>query len=102
MPKRNRVRARARHLTRPALTAERPEAPAPERARPERARARYRGAPPSPGTARAVGVASASLERAAALERGYVVKDFGRLAKVVALMFALLIASGVAVSAILK
>lgn len=109
MPKRNRVRARAR---RPVQTApepsERPErAERPERVERERAdrgerRARYRGAPPSPGGSRAIGEASPTLERAAALERGYVVKDFGRLGKVVVAVLVLLGLSGVVVNALVK
>jgi len=98
VPKRHRVRARAR----------RPVEAAPERVerverdRPERARPRYRGAPLPPGGAHAVGTASPTLERAAALERAYVVKDFGRLGKVIALVLALLVASGFAVNALVR
>ncbi|MDE3112535.1 MAG: hypothetical protein KGN00_06285 [Chloroflexota bacterium] len=109
MPKRSRVRARAR---RPVQTtpepSERPErAERPERVereRPERAerRPRYRGAPPAPGGARAVGEASPGLERAATVERGYVTKDFGRLAKVIVAVLVLLGISGVAVNAFVK
>lgn len=103
MPKRNRVRARAR---RPLQTApertervERPERV--ERERPER-RTRYRGAPLPPGGARATGDASPALERAAALERGYVVKDFGRLGKVVVAVLVLLGVSGFVVNTFVK
>ena len=46
------------------------------------------------GTARAVGAPSATLERAAGLERSFVVKDFRRIALVVAIALALLVASG--------
>lgn len=73
-----------------------------ERQRPERIRPRYRGAPLPPGGAHAIGQPSATLERAAALERAYVVKDFGRLGKVIAAMLALLVASGFAVNALVK
>lgn len=45
-----------------------------------------------------MGDPSAVLEKAAALERAYVVKDFGRLAKVVVAMLVLLAASGFAVN----
>ncbi len=103
MPKRSRVRARAR---RPIQTApervepeERPDRN--ERERAER-RPRYRGAPLPPGGSHAIGEASPTLERAAALERGYVVKDFGRLSKVVVGVLVLLVASGFAVSALVK
>jgi hypothetical protein len=48
------------------------------------------------GTPRAIGAASAALERAAALERGYVVKDFRRIAIVVVIALVLLIAIGLA------
>jgi len=98
VPKRHRVRARAR---RPVEAApERVERV--ERARPERARPRYRGAPLPPGGAHALGAASPTLERAAALERAYVVKDFGRLAKVIVLVLGLLVASGFAVNALVR
>jgi hypothetical protein len=73
-----------------------------ERERPDRARPRYRGAPLPAGGSRAIGAPSPTLERAAGLERAYVVKDFGRLGKVVAAMFALLVASGFAVNALVK
>ncbi|MFN2519584.1 MAG: hypothetical protein ABR525_00895 [Candidatus Limnocylindria bacterium] len=49
------------------------------------------------GAARATGAPSATLERAAAWERGYVVKDFRRIGVVVAVMFLLLALSDVAV-----
>jgi hypothetical protein len=103
MPKRNRVRARAR---RPVQTvperAERPERPERvEKEHPER-RPRYRGAPLPSGGARAVGEASPTLERAAALERSYVVKDFGRLGKVIIVILVLLGASGFVVNTLLK
>ncbi len=103
MSKRDRVRARARRpvQTVPERTerAERPERV--ERERPER-RTRYRGAPLPPGGARATGAASPTLERAAALERGYVVKDFGRLGKVVVAILVLLGASGFVVNTFVK
>lgn len=103
MPKRNRVRARARRpvQTVPERTerVERPERV--ERDRPER-RPRYRGAPPGPGGARAIGEASPALEKAAATERAYVVKDFGRLGKVIVGVLALLVASGFVVDAVVK
>jgi hypothetical protein len=60
-------------------------------ARPAPSRLRY-GA--RTGTARAVGAPSASLERAAALDRTLVLKDFRRIAVVVAIALALLVVSG--------
>ena len=51
------------------------------------------------GTSRAVGAPSASLERAAAWERGYVTKDFRRMAIVVAIALALLVVAGILLSA---
>lgn len=98
MPKRHRVRARARRPLETAPRPERYERPAP----PERGRPRYRGAPPRPGGAYAIGEPSPTLERAASLERAYVVKDFGRLVKVIAAMLALLAASGFAVNALVR
>lgn len=54
-----------------------------------------------PGVARAVGLASAVLEREAAQERAFVVKDFRRIAIVVVIMLALLVLSDIAVNALL-
>ena len=101
MPKRNRVRARARRPVESAPQRVERERIERDRERPERPRPRYRGAPLPPGT-HAIGAPSPTLERAATLERAYVVKDFGRLVKVVVAMFALLAASGFAVNALLK
>ncbi len=99
MPKRHRVRARAR----------RPVETAPQRAEridrerpPERVRTRYRGAPLPPGGAYAVGEPSPALERAAAVERAALVKDFRSLGLVVAVTLGLLVASGVALTAIVR
>lgn len=107
MPKRHRVRARARRPVdaAPQLAERGPApstAPATGRERPERLRPRYRGAPPPPGGAHAIGAPSPILERAAAAERAYVLKDFGRLGKVVVAMLALLVASGFLVNALVK
>ena len=96
MPKRSRVRARAR---RPIETG-RPERSEASRERPDR-RPRYRGAPPVSG-GRAIGEPSPALERAAVAERAYVVKDFGRLGKVIAAMLVLLVAGGLALNALLR
>jgi hypothetical protein len=103
MAKRSRVRARARRPVQTVPeTAEREERPErEERERAER-RPRYRGAPLPPGGAHAIGEASPTLERAAAIERGYVLKDFGRLGKVIVAVFVLLVASGFAVNALVK
>jgi hypothetical protein len=51
------------------------------------------------GTSRAVGTPSAGLERAAAWERGYVTKDFRRMAIVVVIALALLVAAGLVLNA---
>ena len=64
------------------------------------ARARARSRLAHVDGARATGEPSAALERAAALERGHVVKDSRRLAITIAVMLALLVASGFAVNAI--
>jgi hypothetical protein len=50
---------------------------------------------PRSGTSRAVGAPSAGLERAAAWERGYVTKDFRRMAIVVVIALALLVVAGI-------
>jgi hypothetical protein len=65
---------------------------------------RPRGPRPSarPGVTRATGAPSAGLERAAAWERTYVVKDFRRLGIVIAAMLALLAASGIAVNQLVR
>jgi hypothetical protein len=59
------------------------------------------GSPVRPGVARAVGEPSAILEREAVQERTYVTKDFRRIGVVVAVMVVLLIASDIAVNALL-
>lgn len=53
------------------------------------------------GVTRAVGEPSAALERAAQLERGYVVKDFRRLGITIVAMLALLAASGFVVNTLI-
>lgn len=92
------MRARARHSA-PAAprveTVDREE-------RADRPRPRYRGAPGSAGGARAVGDPSPALDKAAALERGYVVKDFARLGKVVAVTLILLIVGGFAAESLVR
>jgi hypothetical protein len=64
-------------------------------ARPAVSRTRYAS---RSGTARALGAPSAALERAASLERTYVLKDFRRIALVVVVALVLLVASGVILS----
>jgi len=93
--KKHRVRARSRRAVEAARRASAPRVTTFEReptrttvARPQRYGSRS-------GTSRAVGAPSAALERAASWERGYVVKDFRRIAIVVVIALALLIASGV-------
>jgi hypothetical protein len=54
------------------------------------------------GAPRAAGAPSAALERAAAWERGYVVRDFRRIAVVVVITLGLLIASGILLSFTLR
>ena len=54
------------------------------------------------GYSRAVGTPSASLERAAFLERGFIAKDFRRLAIVVGVALALLVLFGVLESVLLR
>lgn len=107
MAKKHRVRARSRRSVeasrratapRAAETAEREAIrPAPRaavrQAAPTRARYATRG-----GTARAIGAPSAALDRAAAAERAFVVKDFRRMAIVVVIALLLLVASGVVLS----
>jgi hypothetical protein len=53
------------------------------------------------GWSRASGVASGALTRAAVIERGFISKDFRRLAIVVGIALALLVLAGFAESALL-
>jgi hypothetical protein len=93
MAKKHRVRSRPRRSVEAGRRASvpRPQVVERDQARPAPSRMRY-GA--RTGTARASGPPSASLERAAALERSFVLKDFRRIAVVVAIALALLVASG--------
>jgi hypothetical protein len=59
------------------------------------------GSPVRPGVARAIGEPSAVLEREAIEERTFVTKDFRRIGIVVVVMVVLLIASDIAVNALL-
>jgi hypothetical protein len=71
----------------------------PEREQPSRPTTRTTRYGSRSGTSRAVGAPSASLERAAAWERGYVTKDFRRMAVVVVIALALLVAAGLLLNA---
>jgi hypothetical protein len=90
VPKRTRSRTRSRlQGTRPATDA-------------AGGRASRGPAPRGFGAPRAVGAPSNSLERAAALERAYVVKDFRRIGIVVAAMLLLLVLSGFGINLFLR
>jgi hypothetical protein len=98
--KKHRVRSRSRRAVEAARRASalRPAAPIEhEPARPSSSRPLRYG--PRSGTSRAVGPPSAALERAAAWERTFVSKDFRRMAVVVAIALALLLASGLVLNA---
>jgi len=86
------VRARARRPIEPARRPDRTEGERPARLRSRQAM----------GPVRATDPASPVLERAATAERTYVVRDFGRLGKVAAVMLALLVASGFGVDLLLR
>jgi len=62
---------------------------------------RARGSVTRLGYSRAAAAPSAALERASLIERAFVAKDFRRLALTVAISLALLVAAGLAESAIL-
>jgi hypothetical protein len=99
--KKHRVRARSRRAVEASrrASAVRPAATEREAPRPvPSARATRYGS--RSGTSRAVGAPSASLERAAAWERGYVTKDFRRMAIVVVIALVLLIAAGLILNAL--
>jgi hypothetical protein len=94
MPKRNRVRARARRPLETTARPERAELERSDRPLPRRSRSAVTG------PVRATDAASPVLERAAAAERSYVMKDVRRLGLVAGVMLLLLIASGFAVSSL--
>jgi hypothetical protein len=96
--KKHRVRARSRRAVEASrrASAARPASVEREPSRPAPARSRYGS---RSGTSRAVGAPSASLERAASWERGYVVKDFRRIAIVIVIAVALLVVSGLILNA---
>ncbi|HEY8826079.1 MAG TPA: hypothetical protein VIP07_14520 [Candidatus Limnocylindria bacterium] len=101
MAKKHRVRTRSRRAVEASRRASAPRAATPERevaSRPAVIARTTRYASRS-GTSRAVGTPSPSLERAAAWERGYVTKDFRRMAIVVVIALALLIAAGLFLNA---
>jgi hypothetical protein len=93
--KKHRVRARSRRAVEAARRASAPRVTTYEHEPARTAAARPQRYGSRSGTSRAVGAPSAALERAASWERGYVVKDFRRIAIVVVIALALLIASGV-------
>ena len=93
---------RNRRATRPARREATPERRAAGQEAPrEQQRVRARGRVLRSGPNRAIGEPSQALERAAQLERGYVVKDFRRLGITIAGMLALLVASGFVVNALI-
>jgi len=91
------VRARAR---RPLETTVRPERADAERS--DRPLPRMRSRSAATGPVRATDAASPVLERAAAAERAYVMKDVRRLGLVSAVMLVLLVDSGFGVEALLR
>lgn len=101
MARRHRTRTRTRRGSETARTA-------PATVREEREESRPRAAVHRPqrssrtGWARAVGDPSASLERAAVMERGFVGKDFRRVALVVAISVVVLVVAGLLESAFVK
>ncbi|TMC44720.1 MAG: hypothetical protein E6J23_06785 [Chloroflexi bacterium] len=103
MAKKHRVRARSRRAVEASRRASAVRPSAPEREQPQSPRVATAGRPARygsrTGTSRAVGAPSQGLERAAAWERGYVTKDFRRMAIVVAIAIALLIAAGLFLNA---
>jgi len=98
--KKHRVRARSRRAVEASrrASAARPLIPEREPSRPTVGPRVTRYGSRS-GTSRAVGAPSPSLERAAAWERGYVTKDFRRMAIVVVIAIALLVAAGLLLNA---
>ena len=99
MAKKHRVRARSRRSVEAARRATAPRPPTPEAARPAVRAGRVVA---RTGAPRASGAPSTSLERAAALERGYVMRDFRRIGVVVAISVGLLVASGVVLNYTLR
>jgi hypothetical protein len=104
MAKRQRRSARERRATAGttarATTHDRPVA-SPSTTRRSYSGSQRAGSPVRAGIARAIGEPSPVLEREAVQERAFVTKDFRRIAMVIAVMVVLLIASDVAVNALL-
>ena len=99
MAKRHRTRPRQRHAVE---AAHRPAAQRVEREAAPSARATHRPSRAGRGGyARAAGAPSGALDRAAVLERSFVVKDFRRLGMVVAVALGLLVAAGAVESLLL-
>ena len=101
MAKRHRTRARtrrgieaARRTTTPRV--ERDEAPV------TRSVAHRPSRSSRTGYSRAAGAPSATLERAAQIERGFISKDFRRLGLVVGISLALLVVAGVVENVVIK
>ena len=96
MAKKHRVRARSRRAVEASRRASAARPAAPEREQPSRPAATSRTTRygSRTGTSRTVGAPSQGLERAAAWERGYVTKDFRRMAIVVVIALALLVVAG--------
>ena len=94
--KKHRVRARSRRAVEASRRASAARPAALEREQPSRPAATSRTTRygSHTGTSRAVGAPSQGLERAAAWERGYVTKDFRRMAIVVVIALALLVVAG--------
>jgi hypothetical protein len=101
MARRHRSRSRTR---RSADQAHRPVAPRAEResAPAPRATTHRPARTGRSGYSRAVGSPSASLEKAAVLERGFIAKDFRRLGLVIGVALALLVVSGLLESVLLR
>jgi hypothetical protein len=99
MAKRHRTRPRQRHSVDAAHRAVAPRADREAAPAPRAAHRPIRGS--RTGYSRAAGAPSGALDRAAVLERGFIVKDFRRLGIVVAIALALLIAAGALESVLL-
>ena len=101
MAKKHRVRTRSRRAVEASrrASAVRPATPEREQAARLASTARTTRYGSRSGTSRAVGAPSPSLERAAAWERGYVTKDFRRMAIIVVIALALLVAAGLVLNA---
>lgn len=101
MARRHRTRTRTRRGAETARSTAAPVRAEREEARPTRPAHRAVRSSRA-GTARAVGAPSAVLERAAIGERSFVLKDFRRLAVVVAVAIVILIVAGLLESFLIK